>query len=226
MAARRLTVRCDGTDADLLRSCLAAFDVTLVPDEPGAEADLTFVTRVGVVDRIVPDRWATAIDRSTVAVLVHAGRLDAVAAAEWISRTVRSGVDTDGVPGAQVQCVDVEAPKASELPRLVRRSVREAWSDGDRAEMVCLAASEVASNAVQHARRPPAARIIGTGTRLVIEAVDDQPRALPCLADPTVDAPADGLGHGLRIVAAVADRWGVTVSPERKVVWCEFDRPS
>ncbi len=223
-----MTVRCDGADVALLCSCLAGLDVTIVttpdagdaPDAGDIDVDVCLVTRIGVADRVVPERWAGSVERAKVAVLVHPGDLDAASAAAWISRALDGDRHSDTWPAGIVPA------DAEDLPRLVRRAVRDAWPVDERVDLVLLAASEVASNAVQHAMSRPEARISADAQRLVIEAIDDQPSAFPCLSDPTLESPSDGLGHGLRIVDAVADRWGVTVGPGRKVVWCEFDRPS
>ncbi|MGW2540189.1 ATP-binding protein [Kitasatospora sp. NPDC001574] len=59
------------------------------------------------------------------------------------------------------------------------------------------------------------------GNRLCVE-VEDRSAVLPLAAT----APGDDrevTGRGLLIVEALADRWGVDLTPEGKAVWAEFD---
>ncbi|MFD5115473.1 ATP-binding protein [Streptomyces sp. NPDC058391] len=86
--------------------------------------------------------------------------------------------------------------------------------------------AELASNAALHGRTP------GRDFRLVltfpapgtlrIEVTDTQADRLPATRRA---APADGeSGRGLILVAALADRWGVTTGPAPcKTVWAELD---
>ena len=87
-------------------------------------------------------------------------------------------------------------------------------------ETVELVASELATNAVRHAR---------TGFEMTIEAneeirveVTDRGAGRPTPVSPE---PRDLTGRGLRIVEALSDAWGVTVRPEGKTVWCTL-RPT
>ena len=74
----------------------AGLDVTIVttpdagdaPDAGDIDVDVCLVTRIGVADRVVPERWAGSVERAKVAVLVHPGDLDAASAAAWISRAL------------------------------------------------------------------------------------------------------------------------------------------
>jgi anti-sigma regulatory factor (Ser/Thr protein kinase) len=79
--------------------------------------------------------------------------------------------------------------------------------------------SELVTNAVLHTTREAELRVRLTddGT-LRVEVRDHDPVA----PRPSASAGAHG-GYGLRIVAAVADRWGHTPVADGKVVWFELD---
>jgi anti-sigma regulatory factor (Ser/Thr protein kinase) len=77
-----------------------------------------------------------------------------------------------------------------------------------------LMASELATNCVRHAQ---------TDFELTVEIngeirveVRDVNRGRPTVRSPALAEPS---GRGLRIVQALSDAWGVTPSPEGKVVW-------
>ncbi|MFJ8661306.1 ATP-binding protein [Streptomyces sp. NPDC093795] len=86
--------------------------------------------------------------------------------------------------------------------------------------------AELATNAATHGR------VAGRSFRLAlldhegvlrIEVTDTRGEDLP-RAQPT--APESDSGRGLRLVEALADRWGVGLGPvPRKTVWAELDLP-
>ncbi|MFF8385921.1 ATP-binding protein [Streptomyces kanasensis] len=86
--------------------------------------------------------------------------------------------------------------------------------------------AELAANAAVHGRVPGRAfllalRLTTHGRVLRIEATDTRPERLPTPQTPPTDSES---GRGLLIVAALADRWGVTEGPTpRKTVWAELD---
>ena len=82
------------------------------------------------------------------------------------------------------------------------------------AEAAELMASELATNCVRHAK---------TDFELTVEVegeirveVRDVSRGRPTVRSPELAEPS---GRGLRIVQALSDAWGVTPSPEGKIVW-------
>lgn len=89
------------------------------------------------------------------------------------------------------------------------------------AEDLALTVSELATNAVVHARTDFDVVICVNG-KVRIE-VEDGSTELP--VPQTARQMAIG-GRGLQIVDELCDRWGVRVLPGRKCVWCERDLPT
>jgi anti-sigma regulatory factor (Ser/Thr protein kinase) len=103
-----------------------------------------------------------------------------------------------------------------------RRFVRDVLSDHARetVEAAELMTSELATNCVRHA---------GTDFELAIHAkgqirieVRDTGEGRPRILSP---APREPSGRGLRIVAAMADAWGVVAGSDGKAVWFTLPQP-
>ncbi|WP_420709058.1 ATP-binding protein [Streptomyces sp. NRRL S-37] len=112
-------------------------------------------------------------------------------------------------------------PRSARLARLLADAQLRDWGyDSETARQVV---AELAVNAVTHGRVP------GRDFRLVlyvvdgtlrIEITDTRGERLPELRPPSPDAES---GRGLRLVEALADRWGVTEDRfPRKTVWAEL----
>ena len=108
--------------------------------------------------------------------------------------------------------------RTSDAPRDARRQVRE-LAPPDRVDDATLLVSELVTNAVKYGPDEP--------IRLIVDDDDERARftvhdaglgPLPEIRD---EDPAHG-GHGLRLVDAVADRWGVERGSTR--VWFELFR--
>jgi anti-sigma regulatory factor (Ser/Thr protein kinase) len=99
---------------------------------------------------------------------------------------------------------------------------------GDSAAMC---ATELATNAVLHAREPFVFTVRTAGTGLRIDVLDTCPQHLP-ITTPRVGSAVDltGLGtggRGMLIVASLAHRWGIFTTREAKTVWVEVrDEPT
>lgn len=78
--------------------------------------------------------------------------------------------------------------------------------------------TELAANAVVHARSAFSVSIHGDGARLRI-GVRDGSRAMP---EPREPEPRGPSGRGLLLVSALASRWGVQPLTDGKVVWAEL----
>ena len=103
---------------------------------------------------------------------------------------------------------------------MARRFVASSLRAGDEvAELAVLLVSELASNAVLHARTPFELVVEDDGRRLRVEVHDDSP-ALPTLKDYVAESIT---GRGLHMVAASADNWGFEARDRGKYVWFELD---
>jgi hypothetical protein len=111
-------------------------------------------------------------------------------------------------------------PVPSAVPA-VRRFVTETLDGQDvgLVEDAALVATELASNAVRHARTAFRVNVHVTGHAVRIEAEDGE-RSGPQPRHPTV---RDTTGRGLHLLGRVAPRWGWDTLPTGKVVWAEFD---
>jgi anti-sigma regulatory factor (Ser/Thr protein kinase) len=87
-------------------------------------------------------------------------------------------------------------------------------------EAIALVVSELATNAVQHARTSFVLRLELVDDSLRIEVVDDGGGA-PEVLHPRPDTPR---GRGLLIVSQMADEWGVepAIQGNGKQVWARF----
>lgn len=109
-------------------------------------------------------------------------------------------------------------PRTPDAPREARARVRDIA--GSRSEDATLLVSELVTNAVTHGAGGPMTLFADRDDKRVRFTVsDDGGGPLPVMRE-AQDAGAGG-GHGLRIVDAVADRWGVERGSTR--VWFELD---
>ncbi|CAM5438159.1 ATP-binding protein [Streptomyces aurantiogriseus] len=95
------------------------------------------------------------------------------------------------------------------------------WGLHEIADEAQLCVSELVSNVITHVGpgTPATLAVSMNGVHLRIEVHDPDTRALPTLLDASVDSEG---GRGMALVDAVAERWGVELSPDRKVTWCEL----
>jgi hypothetical protein len=112
----------------------------------------------------------------------------------------------------------------------VRRLVADMLIRRGRPELVdraTLCATELATNAVLHARGPYEVAIRSAGSGIRVEVIDGRPDNLPMPVPRTGTAievtRSATTGRGLMIVAALATRWGFTASESAKSVWAEID---
>ncbi|MEV4537504.1 ATP-binding protein [Asanoa sp. NPDC049518] len=86
----------------------------------------------------------------------------------------------------------------------------------------CLVASELVTNAVQHAETTMTMRLSLVGDHLLVEVEDGcvRPPMLRPLPAPTDPAP----GRGLVLVARTAARSGWVPTPDGKIVWATLRR--
>jgi anti-sigma regulatory factor (Ser/Thr protein kinase) len=115
----------------------------------------------------------------------------------------------------------VALPKTAMSPFLARRSVGHFVADqrlrDDAKESLELIASELVTNAVTHGAEPVVLSVSCEDSEVTIEVADGDPRIDEVrLRD--VDKPALG-GRGLRLVASLADQWGIRRTRSGKAIW-------
>lgn len=108
-------------------------------------------------------------------------------------------------------------PRGARLARLLATEQLRTWDVPlEPAELIV---AELANNAATHGRVPGRnfqLLLYVVGDTLRIEVTDTRGNQLPTKS-----------GHGLILVAALADRWGVAPGlPPRKTVWAELTLPS
>jgi anti-sigma regulatory factor (Ser/Thr protein kinase) len=113
-------------------------------------------------------------------------------------------------------------PNEPTAPGEARRLVADAllqWGHAQElSESIALVVSELATNAVTHARSPFS--VLARSDQQVIRiSVRDASDAMPELR---VVGPGEGPGIGLQMVAALAGAWGVEVTAGGKSVWAQL----
>jgi anti-sigma regulatory factor (Ser/Thr protein kinase) len=135
--------------------------------------------------------------------------------------TAVTGLPDDDDP-AELTRVSAQFPADAGAPGSARRFVAEVLQGyGHGAvflEDARLVISELATNAVLHARSPFSVEISALEGRVRLGVRDASP------ATPVVRGTDDlvGSGRGLRIVGAVASSWGVELAQDGKTVWAEL----
>ena len=81
-----------------------------------------------------------------------------------------------------------------------------------------LLVSELATNAIEHARSSfnVEVEVMARGVR--VEVIDDAPEYVPAISE----RPSMRGGFGLRLVDALAQRWGIDAFETHKAVWFEL----
>jgi anti-sigma regulatory factor (Ser/Thr protein kinase) len=113
----------------------------------------------------------------------------------------------------------LQLPPEPSSAGMARRFVASSLVAGaEVADLAVLLVSELASNAVLHARTPFELVVDDDGQRLRVEVHDDNPN-LPTLKDYVAESVT---GRGLHMVAASADNWGFEARESGKCVWFEL----
>ncbi|MEU3891106.1 ATP-binding protein [Streptomyces sp. NPDC029041] len=116
--------------------------------------------------------------------------------------------------------------RGARLARLLATEQLRSWElPFDPARLIV---AELASNAAVHGRVPGRSfrlgLIVTAAATLRIEVTDARGEQPPAQARATADAEPSEAGHGLVLVEALADRWGVRTGPVPcKTVWAELD---
>jgi len=136
------------------------------------------------------------------------------------------GTPADGVPVSSSGLdrrsrLAASAEGVSGARRFVRGVLAAAGAAPDRADIAVLLVSEVASNAVLHARTSIEVRVMAADGWIRVE-VRDGSRVLPSMTDHD----GEGMtGRGLVLVASLASSWGARPDAGGKVVWFEVGSP-
>jgi anti-sigma regulatory factor (Ser/Thr protein kinase) len=116
----------------------------------------------------------------------------------------------------------VATPSVLRSMRHFVRDALHAWDADDLGTMAEIVASELASNAVQHARSPFWVSISRSSTAIRIEVRDasfDPPERVPA------NAHRAG-GRGVSLIAAISHAWGTRDEVDGKTVWAEVSPAS
>lgn len=113
-----------------------------------------------------------------------------------------------------------DAEQVSSLRRALRMHL-EYWGLHELRDAAELCASELVANVIRHVGTGTPSTLVASlnGLHLRVEVHDPDPRALPTLACAGGDLEE---GRGMMLVDAISDRWGVELTADRKVTWCEF----
>lgn len=113
-----------------------------------------------------------------------------------------------------------EAEEVAALRRILRLHL-ELWDLQELTDAAQLCVSELVANVIKHVGpgTPTTLAVSINGTRLRIEVHDPDCRALPVLTEAGDEAEG---GRGMALVNAIAERWGVDLTADRKSTWCEL----
>ena len=123
----------------------------------------------------------------------------------------------DSVAGRDEVAVDVPAGSAREARRFITDALA-AWQLNHLARLAVVVGHELIVNALRHGR-PPTLLRLRRGNDCVLIEVRDESSVVPHV--PEIDNATSTSGRGLRIVNALAHRWGVRHHRGGKVVWAE-----
>jgi anti-sigma regulatory factor (Ser/Thr protein kinase) len=112
----------------------------------------------------------------------------------------------------------ISAPRAAR--RFVVSTLRRWHASHDLSDHAALVSSEMAANAVIHARSPFSVTLRADRALVRVEVRDARPADVGA-QHRLVARP----GRGLGIVAALSQRWGIDAASGGKVVWAEFADP-
>jgi hypothetical protein len=118
--------------------------------------------------------------------------------------------------------VETQLPATDSAPALARAFIRETlgtWKLDGFGDVTELLTDELVSNVVRHVGSPSTLRIASERMTLRIEVADASTR-LPVLQKPDPEAVS---GHGIRLLDALATRWGADRHADGKTVWFEVD---
>ncbi|MHB1928409.1 MAG: ATP-binding protein [Acidimicrobiales bacterium] len=113
------------------------------------------------------------------------------------------------------------SPESVREARAFVAGVVGAWELPDLEELAVLLTSEVATNAVRHARTPFQVSVERRPLELLVK-VRDGSTALPRPLDVPLDSEG---GRGLPLVRVLTSRWGSATRDDGKLVWFALEAP-
>jgi anti-sigma regulatory factor (Ser/Thr protein kinase) len=122
--------------------------------------------------------------------------------------------------GATARCATRFPPEAASIPAARHFAVDALDALGsNRRDDVELLVSELATNAVLHARTPLRLTLCLAGRRLRVEVGDGDPTPPRVILRPDPMRPG---GRGMCLVNSLADDWGVEITDDGKTIWFEL----
>lgn len=112
----------------------------------------------------------------------------------------------------------VPVPESIRTARRFLTCTLRAWREDELVADAELVVSELASNAIRHARSPFRVSVTRVGARVRV-SVEDLGAGLPREIGQSLDGVS---GRGIALVAALAESWGVVRGDDGKTVWAEL----
>ena len=171
-----------------------------------------------------PGPGRAGADRRVALGLLAAAATAGVASCLHPSARIPPGLTTPAAATLGVRTNEVTYPGGTEHIRAVRANLRAVLGDCPRADDMILCASELAANAAQHSRsRLPGGTFtvrstVSPGRYARVEVQDDDGPWTRAVTGATRH-------HGLDIIRAVADAWGIGGGHATRTVWARFDWP-
>jgi anti-sigma regulatory factor (Ser/Thr protein kinase) len=120
-------------------------------------------------------------------------------------------------PSFESRAFSAGAESVREARDFVRNRLFDTHVDIDDAVLLT---SELASNAVTHARSDYRVTIRRSTGAVRIEFHNDAPEMVPMF-----ETPSERGGRGMRLVESISSRWGTESAPDHKIVWFELPDP-
>jgi serine/threonine-protein kinase RsbW len=117
---------------------------------------------------------------------------------------------------------ELRSLRASLHKTLTGESLPEGGVLDEVPEKIAVVATELATNALAHARPPTVVRLRRTEATFILDVADDEPATSPEFAE---DRPVGAGGLGLRLVRDLARGMGWYVDGTVKHVWAQFPIP-
>lgn len=118
--------------------------------------------------------------------------------------------------------LNLPLPPGPESARMARAAVRKTiadWNLADPIDDAALIVSELVTNAFRYGTGPLVLRLTVADGYLIIGVQDNKPASTPSPKD-VPDTQPDG--RGLKLISAIASRWGWDHENGHKIVWAQI----